>query len=539
MASENFMKTALPRWLLVVGLFWVAGCKHPQPTSLPELPKPPTPKVEALKILAGSENKAMEPILLEFTKTSGLPVEMVYKGSVDIMIELQQGAIDFHAVWPTNSLWLNLSGNQNIRDSQSITRSPIVFGIKRSRAAKLGLSIGQGLPTRQLLEFARTRQLTFLITNPTQSNSGGLAYLAFLHALNGKEDALTHADLERPELTEAIQTLMTGVNRTSPSSGWLKDLYVESPDLFDSMVNYESTILETNMALERKNQEPLLVFYPTDGQAIADSPLAYVAHPETDREKDFLKLQAYLLSAPVQNQLSLLGWRTGMVGADPNPSVFRSDWGLDTKRVLQPFPLPSAEVIRHALNLYQTTLKKPSLTVFVLDYSGSMQGPGEHQLKSAMNLLFQEEQAVPYLLQTGNRDETIVIPFDGAPRDIKRTHGNNAADLEGLRTYIQQSIPTGGTDFYTALIKALEEIKAVQNREDFQTSIILMTDGMSEGRFEAFQKVWEELPVPVFTIMFGEADPSQLERISTMTRARLLDGRKNLIAAFREAKGYN
>ena len=46
------------------------------------------------------------------------------------------------------------------------------------------------------------------------------------------------------------------------------------------------------------------------------------------------------------------------------------------ERVLSPIMLPSGEVIREALRLYQTAFRKPSLTVYVLDFSGSMEGEG-------------------------------------------------------------------------------------------------------------------------------------------------------------------
>ena len=45
--------------------------------------------------------------------------------------------------------------------------------------------------------------------------------------------------------------------------------------------------------------------------------------------------------------------------------------------------------------------------------------------------------------------------------------------------------------------------------------------------------------VPVFSIMFGEASADQLKPMAQLTRGRVFDGRKDLIAAFRTAKGYN
>ena len=41
------------------------------------------------------------------------------------------------------------------------------------------------------------------------------------------------------------------------------------------------------------------------------------------------------------------------------------------------------------------------------------------------------------------------------------------------------------------------------------------------------------------TILFGEADPQQMQELARVTSGRMFDGRKDMITAFREAKGYN
>ena len=68
-----------------------------------------------------------------------------------------------------------------------------------------------------------------------------------------------------------------------------------------------------------------------------------------------------------------------------------------------------------------------------------------------------------------------------------------------------------------------------------------MTDGMSGGSFDAFMEQYQELgeDVPVFSIMFGDADSEQLEELAAATNARVFDGREDLIDAFRKVKGYN
>jgi Ca-activated chloride channel family protein len=133
----------------------------------------------------------------------------------------------------------------------------------------------------------------------------------------------------------------------------------------------------------------------------------------------------------------------------------------------------------------------------------------------------------------------MIIPFDSRPREVRQFDGNDTAGLDELRMFVQRQKAAGGTDIYAAASAALAAIADRKDREDYQVSVILMTDGRSTGSFDEFKRAWDRTPVPVFTIMFGDADPAQLERIAATTRARSFDGRSNLVNAFREAKGYN
>jgi Ca-activated chloride channel family protein len=82
------------------------------------------------------------------------------------------------------------------------------------------------------------------------------------------------------------------------------------------------------------------------------------------------------------------------------------------------------------------------------------------------------------------------------------------------------------------------------NIKDYISAIIVMTDGESEDYFGDFSRIYREtgldsLDVPVFSIMFGDADQTQLDALAELTRARVFDGKTDLTAAFKNAKGYN
>ena len=80
---------------------------------------------------------------------------------------------------------------------------------------------------------------------------------------------------------------------------------------------------------------------------------------------------------------------------------------------------------------------------------------------------------------------------------------------------------------------------------EYFPAVILMTDGQS-NRGASFSDLQTHLrqvglpqDVPVYGILFGEASPDQLEQIAGFTSGRVFDGRKDLVQAFREARGYN
>ena len=345
-------------------------------------------------------------------------------------------------------------------------------------------------------------------------------------------------DLQREDLRAQMTELLSGVDRSSGSSDWLKDMFLEGD--FDAVVNYECLIIQANQELEAQGREPLTVVYPADGLTLADSPLAYVDQGDDQKEELFLSLQEYLLSQEVQSQIQRTGRRSSYTGVNPeNRDVFREDWGLQPDRVLSPIHMPSSQVLFEALNLYQTALKKPSLNVYCLDYSGSMSGDGNQQLEAAMEQLLIQSYAAENFLQASEQEVNILIPFAGSVLGVYTAQGNGS-QLEELYSTLEELSPGGGTDMYQAALQGVEELKQY-DLSQYTPAIILLTDGQSGGSFNQLAEAYGELgsQVPIFSIMFGDADESQLENLAEFSNARVFDGREDLVGAFRSVKGYN
>ena len=122
-------------------------------------------------------------------------------------------------------------------------------------------------------------------------------------------------------------------------------------------------------------------------------------HGDEDKEEAFLKIQDYLLSDEAQDAIQRTGRRTGYAGvSEENSDIFRADWGFDTERILTAASPQAADVLLAAPSLYQTRFKKPSLSVYCLDFSGCTQGTGNEQLVKAMSQILLPDNADMNLL---------------------------------------------------------------------------------------------------------------------------------------------
>ena len=111
-----------------------------------------------LRIVSGSENAELEPILEKFAQKENIRIEMTYLGSLDIMRLLSEDNIPYDAVWPASSLWLTVGDtNHRVKHTESISITPVVFGIRKNLAQDSAHIKGQkkqgGSPFQQFVLF--------------------------------------------------------------------------------------------------------------------------------------------------------------------------------------------------------------------------------------------------------------------------------------------------------------------------------------------------------------------------------------------------
>ena len=431
-----------------------------------------------------------------------------------------------------------LNDKISVKNSKSTSINPVVFGIKKSKAQELGF-IDKEVYTKDILNAIRENKLKFSMSSPTQTNTGASAYLGFVSTLAGNPEVLTEKDLENDQLKKELTQLYTGMARSSGSDEFLEEMFLNGN--YEAVVTYETSIININKQLESQGKEPLYIIYAKDGVSISDSPFAYIDNKNEEKADEFSQLQKYILSNEGQSELVKTGRRVWYGGTNENAdkTVFNPNWGIDTSKYIVPVKYPSTEVIKKSLGIYQTELRKPIHTVFCLDYSGSMYGKGNNQLTEAMDYILNEEEASKNLLQFSSKDKITIIPFNHQILGEYTTEdGRNTKDLINKITSTSVS---GGTDIYLPAMKGLE-ILSQEDLETYNVSIVLMTDGASNyNRLDELTRLYKQTgkDIPIFSIMFGEAEEEQLQDIADLTNAKIFDGKTNLLEAFKQVRGYN
>lgn len=493
---------------------------------------------ETFKILSSTENKDLEEIVKNHADLKGIKVSIDYAGTLEIMEKLNNKE-EYDAVWISNSIWLYmLDSSVSVSNAKSTSINPVVFGITKNKAEELGL-IDNEVYTKDILQLIKDKKLKFSMSNPTQTNAGATAYLGFLTTLAGNPEVLREEYLKKDELKSELKAFFSGVERSSGSDEFLEDMFINGS--YEAVITYESSIIKINQRLKKAGKDPLYAIYTVDGVSISDSPFAYIDNGNSQKAEIFNELQSFILSDEGQNLLAKQGRRTwyGGVNENANKTIFNPEWGIDTTKYIVPVKYPSTSVIKTALNLYQSELRKPVHTVFCLDYSGSMNGSGYNELVSAMEYVLDEKKASENLLQFSENDKITVIPFSSKVLDVWNV--DSGTESQKLLEKIKKQSPTGATNIYDTSIKALSILKD-ENIEKYNLSIILMTDGQSNvGEYSNLEKEYKNLKmdIPIYSITFGDANEEQLDKIAELTNAKVFDGKTDLLKAFKQVRGYN
>ena len=197
--------------------------------------------------------------------------------------------------------------------------------------------------------------------------------------------------------------------------------------------------------------------------------------------------------------------------------------------------------IRDSNNEYRTR----GNTTFVLDTSGSMEGERLDSLKEIMTSLV-DGTAATTIGNVSLRDgETVTFQqFSSEPWEpLTGTYSTtDPAVQQQFLDYINGLVADGGTNIYDTLLSVTEKA----DPDAGITSIVLLTDGeVTAGRGMAdFKNDYAKVTankgkVPVFVILYGEANVAEMKELADMTGGAVFDAiNGDLGDAFKEIRGY-
>jgi Ca-activated chloride channel family protein len=505
-----------------------------------------------LTIAAAPANEVLEPLIADWAAETRTDVQITYLGPLDMAATLEQGTGSaFDAVWPATSLRLAQSDRQGIvRHATPIVQGPIVVGLRKSIANDLGWVGRDDVALAEILEAAQDGRFRLSMASAPRSTLGAATYFGLLAAQIDPAETLTLESLQDDTLRTQLRSLLDSVDRSAADAGWLSDTLVSHYDVPEAMFNFEAEIIRANLRLTEAGKEPLYAIYPADLPVVADSPFGFVPRDNPETEALFFDLLELLNKPDARALLFATGQRAGRIALDPNeadPAVWNTDWGIDAGRSLPNLLTPPADVIDEALRLYQTTLRKPSFTVWVLDLSNSMAGDPVKQVKTAMAQLLDPDQAATHLLQPTADDVTIIVPYTHTVLEPIIIDGTNATASKRALRFVQGMKAEGGSDLYFALYEAFEAMRPYAENGtlfDHLPSIIALTGSGSDSESRVPLLAHRDDTgfarfIPIHTIAFSHADPEQLQELSTISAGQHIPAGQDLDRAVRDATGYN
>lgn len=550
-------------WLAVVlaAALTLAACGKPaDPPSSARTSPPPTPVAQAFRVLATSDLRDAQPLEEMVLKATGVPLQFTFGGTMESTEAVLTGTTRADAAWFANAKYLlaDAQGQSRVKLQEKIMLSPIVVGVSRSQAQALGWdqpAMAGKITWKTVAQAAQEGQLRYALSNPATSNQGFMALMGVAAAAAGKPEALAAADVDR----SAISAFIRGYKLPGDNSTYLSEKFIEQqgPRL-NAFINYESWLLSLNQS--GKLKEPLTLVYPHEGVATADYPFMLLNEA---RRADYQKVVDYLKGEAAQTWLARTTLRrpVNSAVAQAQASLFPSGGLL----VELPFS-PDRALADGLIDAYLNEFRTPIASTFVLDTSGSMNASGRRtQLVQALQYIAGDDASLTgRIARLTSREKVWMLPFSDAPGEprlfelpasrpsargvqVQQDSAAKKATLAEVRDYAERLNMTGSTALYDAVLKALQLMLDERARHGrYQYSVVAFTDGENNrGRNLAeFKAAYAALPedvraIPVFMVVFGEANERELRELVATTGGRVFDARKaSLYSVFKDIRAY-
>ena len=559
----RFAATALT--VISLGLL---GCQK-EPAA-PPAPKPSTAPAavkvdsEVFTVLATSDLKDVLPLEQMVERATGVKLKFSFGGTMESTEAVQNGKAKADAAWFANAKYLlsDPAGQARVKLQEKIMLSPIVVGVSESQAKLLGWDkpeVAAKVTWSVVAKAAQNGQLKYALSNPATSNQGFMALMGVVASAAQKSEALTAADVNRA----AIAGFIKGYKLVGDNSSYLSEKFIEQQGTrVNAFINYESWLLSLNES--GKLKEKLMLIYPHEGVATADYPLMLLNDARRDQ---YQKVVAYLKGDTAQTWLAKTTLRRPV-----NSEVAKAQTALFPQgSLLVELPFSTDRALADGLiDAYLNEFRAPIASTFVLDISGSMnQGGRRAQLVEALQYIAGEDASLTgRIARLTSREKVWMMTFSetvntpvyfelpAAAKAAASGKGLKSADdpsadkqkvLGEVRDYAENLKMNGGTALYDAVLQALINMSEQrQKNPNYQYSVVAFTDGeTNKGRDLAqFKAAYAALAedvraIPVFMVLFGEANETALKDLVATTGGRLFDARKaSLYSVFKDIRAF-
>jgi Ca-activated chloride channel homolog len=551
-------------FLTLLLLLSITSCKGRQQASTanPEN-KPPVNALELVFTYGSEKEKWIKEVTDQFNRAQNktnsgqvIFVRALPMGSGESIEGILSGETKAHITSPASGAFITLgnadsrtkTGKDLVGSTENLVLSPVVIAMWKPMAEAIGwgkkpigwgdiLSLSRNQQGWAAYGFPQWGQFKFGHTHPHYSNSGLISVIAEAYAARGKAANLTMADIRNPATAQFINGIERSVVHYGSSTGFFgRKMFAAGPQYLSAAVLYE------NMVIESYSQPnlpfPVVAIYPKEGTFWSDHPIGIVnrdwvtpAHQEA--AQTYIK---YLLARPQQERAVTYGFRPGAVDM-PLASPIETAHGVDPKEPKTTLEVPSAEVIKGVLDIWQENKKNADI-VLVLDTSGSM-----NEDQKIQNARDGAKQLVS-LLDPG--DHFSLLTFNSR----MDWAGQNLAiktDRENIKQTLDSLFANGGTKLYDSIDTAYQQLSTHTDQGGRIRALVVLTDGDDtesnirlDDLLQRVQFNGESRNINIFTIAYGkDAKREVLKRIAESTQARMYEGTpKNISEVFRDISTF-
>ena len=471
---------------------------------------------EPIRILAVPELGDLRPVLAEFTRETGIPVELVLEEHVRIARRVAEGRPDFDAVWSHTD---PESGGHLLGSGTTVMSSPVLLGLREPLAESMRWR--EGVNWTAVVDAAGRGEFTFGMSAPESSFSGRAVVLAAATGLVGAVDGLSARDVY--PVAAPLHVLSKAEAFTAPTDAGLVAWFLKDRGkTVDGLFTYESEIARLN---DSGRLEQRLVAVRVEGAVTARYALRALLKPRTaEAGEGVSRLTGRRLDRDVQQRISeLTHRRPGAPGVTPPETLAGPS--------PRPLDVPADQYVVHRLvDAYLGRYRYDVRMLFILNVSCSMRTHMK-ELREAVTAL---AGSLTIGTPRGGDGHLIFLPFGSRPaepRTVRLSAGDPAAGLRDVDALLDGLAPRGNAALHDALVAGYRELERFPE-DDRIVSIILVTDdaGWRERDLARFLSrhatfaPWLRA-VPVYPVTVGETGTLPLKRLAIETGGRMLSAR--------------